>query len=154
MLLPYFIFEPLQVTRVCYYQEYTIHGDRKPSKRICPGPGVLKDLQHPYPRDLVYKSVHRTHSGDNRGRTDICEVESGRSARFQIHYPRIWMVAHSDIRSRHGAGSIETNSGLVMLVSDTSAWPGARPLTMFHRPLSIPLTDRLSRSITLLSPIL
>src|SRR5207248_1609358 len=61
---------------------------------------------------------------------------------------------HSTSCSRHGVGSTDTRSGRVMLVRDTSAWPGARPLTMFHSPFSMPLIDRLSRSTTPLSAIL
>jgi hypothetical protein len=43
----------------------------------------------------------------------------------------------------HGVGSMATSSGRVMLVSETTACPGANPATRFHSPLSMPLIDRL-----------
>src|SRR5262249_23450997 len=40
--------------------------------------------------------------------------------------------SHSMYLSRQGVGSIDTRSGRAILVSETSACPGARPGSMFH----------------------
>jgi len=61
-----------------------------------------------------------------------------------VRYEGLFLL-YSTSCNRDGVGSIETKSGRVMLIIDTSAWPGASPLTMFQSPLSMPLMGRIKR---------
>src|SRR5438132_119085 len=64
------------------------------------------------------------------------------------------IFVYSTMRSLHGVGSILRSKGRAKLLIATTAWPGARLGSRFQSESSTTPNERLSRLMTLASPIL
>ncbi len=72
------------------------------------------------------------------------------AARFDIENLHVY----STMRSLHGVGSILRSKGRAKLLIAATAWPGARLGSRFQSESSTTPNERLSRLMTLASPIL